>query len=252
MSSEPSNPKIQARDVKGLKYFKILGPMLDRLHSVGKQRDRADNRQLHMDQYCSLVLMWLYSPIVDSLRGLQQASTLTKVQKRFGISKTSLGSLSESVRIFDPERLKEIAKELGDQLPKVQRRKTSQGDQAAKLDQLSSIGKTITAVDGSIVQVLARIAKQNPSIECPQSPISPLKWPPQDDLKQKDPLAHPGGSLHFYAETRGCFASPYCPIVKTAVRPLPCPVLPDPENTALSGFHSTEKQLAVTEYYLLT
>ena len=159
VSSEPSNPKIQPRDVKGLKYFKVLGPMLERLHSVGKERDRAGSRLLHMDQYCTLVLLWLYSPIVDSLRGLQQASTLTKVQKRFGISKTSLGSFSESVRIFDPERLKEIAKELGDQLPNVQRRKTSQGDQAAKLDQLSSLGKTITAVDGSIVQVLARIAK---------------------------------------------------------------------------------------------
>lgn len=156
---ESLKPSIQSRDVKGLKYFKVLQPLLTRLHDIGADRDKAGNRKLHMDQYCTLLLLWLYSPIVDSLRGLQQASTLTKVQKRFGISKTSLGSLSESVRIFDPERLKEIAQELGDQLPKAQQRKISKGNQAAKLDQLSSLGKTITAVDGSIVKVLARISK---------------------------------------------------------------------------------------------
>jgi hypothetical protein len=50
--------------------------------------------------------------------------------------------------------LKEIAKERGDQLPTVQHRVVSKGSQAAKLDQLSSLGKAITAGDGSIVQLL--------------------------------------------------------------------------------------------------
>jgi hypothetical protein len=159
MQNEPDKEPIRSKDVHGLKYFKVLQPMLERLHSVGTQRDTAKNRSLHMDQYCALVLLWLYSPIVDSLRGLQQVSTLKKVQRKFGIEKTSLGSLSESVRIFDPEPLKQIAKELGDQLPKVQQRRISRDDSQAKLDQLTSLGKTITAVDGSIVQVLARIAK---------------------------------------------------------------------------------------------
>jgi hypothetical protein len=158
MDDQPHPSKIQARDVKGLKYFKVLQPFLKRLHRVGTQRDKANNRLLHMDQYCTLILLWLYSPVVDSLRGLQQTSKLKKVQKKFGIRQTSLGSLSESVRIFDPEPLKQIAKELGDQLPKVQHRRTSKGDEQARLDRLSSLGKTITAVDGSIVQVLARIA----------------------------------------------------------------------------------------------
>ena len=117
MDSNANEPKIRSRDVQGLKYFKILQPMLERLHEVGTANDKADNRQLHMDQYCTLILLWLYSPILTSLRGLQQASLLNKVQKKFGISKTSLGSLSESVRVFDPEPLKQIAKELGDQLP---------------------------------------------------------------------------------------------------------------------------------------
>ncbi len=159
MSRDRETPQIRAKDVQGLKYFKVLRPMLDRLHHVGAARDVAQNRSLHMDQYCTLVLLWLYSPIVDSLRGLQQASTLTKVQKRFGVARTSLGSLSESVTVFDPEPLKQIAKELGDRLPAVQKRRYSQKDDDATLDRLSHLGKTITAVDGSIVKVLARIAK---------------------------------------------------------------------------------------------
>ena len=50
-------------------------------------------------------------------------------------------------------------KELADQLPNSLARKQSKGYQEATLDRLSSLGKTITAVDGSIVQILARIAK---------------------------------------------------------------------------------------------
>ena len=118
---------LQANDVKGLKYFKVFEPLLKRLHQTGTQRDNAGNRKLHMDQYCTLILLWLYSPIVDSMRGLQQASKLRKVQKRFGIVKTSLGSLSEFVRCFDPEALKQIARELADQLPTAQNRQIAQG-----------------------------------------------------------------------------------------------------------------------------
>ncbi len=89
---------------------------------------------------------------------MQQASTLDKVQKKLGVSKTSLGSLSESVQIFDPEPLKQIAKELGDRLPQTLTGNQSKGYDPSKIDRLSSLGKTITAVDGSIVKVLARIA----------------------------------------------------------------------------------------------
>src|SRR6478752_1409824 len=109
--------KIRPKDIQGLKYFRVLQPLLERLHNTGTARDRAHNRQLHMDHYCTLVLLWLYSPIIDSLRGLQQASQLEKVQKKLKLPRASLGSLSESVAVFDPEPLKQIARELADQLP---------------------------------------------------------------------------------------------------------------------------------------
>ena len=78
------------------------------MHDVGCQRDRAGNRQLHYDQYCLLILLYFFNPVVTSLRGLQQASELAKVQKKLGCSRAALGSLSEAASVFDPERLKEI------------------------------------------------------------------------------------------------------------------------------------------------
>ena len=108
--------RITEADVSGLKYFDRLAPLLARLHDVGCQRDKAGNRQLHFDQYCMLILLYLFNPIVTSLRGLQQASELAKVQKRLGCSRAALGSLSESAAVFDPQRLQEIVLELGAEL----------------------------------------------------------------------------------------------------------------------------------------
>ena len=60
----------------------------------GCGRDRAGNRQLHYDQYCLLLLLYMFNPIVTSLRGLQQASELKKVQKKLGCAspRLALGS----------------------------------------------------------------------------------------------------------------------------------------------------------------
>src|SRR6266436_525140 len=107
--------RIRERDVVGLKYFRRLLPLFERLHDVGCRRDRAGNRQLHMDQYCALVLLFLFNPCLRSLRSLQQASELKNVQRTLGCPRTSLGSLSEAIDVFDPGRLREIIGELAEQ-----------------------------------------------------------------------------------------------------------------------------------------
>ena len=110
-------PAIEPSDLQGLKYFDKMKPLLARLHDVGTERDKANNRDLHMDEYCTLVLMWMFSPILTSMRALQQASELDNVRRKLGVGRASLGSLSESVCVFDPEPLKQIAAELADQIP---------------------------------------------------------------------------------------------------------------------------------------
>ena len=138
--------KIKEANVTGLKYFDKLAPLLARLRNEGCARDSANNRKLHYDQYCMLLLLYLFNPIVTSLRGIQQASELKKVQRKLGCSRTSLGSLSEATGVFDAESLKEIIAELGEPLQPL-----------AQDKRLTEIRQTITLVDGSLIAALPRI-----------------------------------------------------------------------------------------------
>src|SRR5690349_19806884 len=65
---------VRERDLQGFKYFRLLGPLLEGLHDQATARDRAGNRRLHFDQLVSLLLLYFFSPVLTSLRGLQQAS----------------------------------------------------------------------------------------------------------------------------------------------------------------------------------
>lgn len=65
--------KIRAQDLEGFKYLELLEPFLERLCGVGTEPDRAGNRDLYFDQYTALILLYFFSPIVTSLRGLQIA-----------------------------------------------------------------------------------------------------------------------------------------------------------------------------------
>jgi len=141
-----SSKKIKAKDITGLKYFDQLAPLLERLHEDGCERDRAGNRTLHYDKYCMLMLLYLFNPVVTSLRGIQQASELKKVQAKLGCARASLGSLSEATTVFEAERLKEIIGELGEQL-----------EPLAQDQRLSDIEQTITLVDGSLIAALPKI-----------------------------------------------------------------------------------------------
>ena len=146
VSMRADKEKIKESDITGLKYFDRLAPLLERLHEEGCERDTASNRKLHFDQYGMLLLLYLFNPIVTSLRGLQQASELKKVQRKLGCPRTSLGSLSEATSVFDAESLKEIIAELGEQLQPL-----------AHDRRLVDIQQTITLVDGSVIAALPKI-----------------------------------------------------------------------------------------------
>jgi hypothetical protein len=135
--------EVDEKDIQGLKYFDQLLPLLERLHEVGCERDKAGNRDLHFDEYGALILLYLFNPVVTSLRGIQQASELKKVQRKLGCARASLGSLSESTSVFDPDLLKEVIRELGEKLAPV-----------AKDSRLKDVKHTLTLVDGSLLAVL--------------------------------------------------------------------------------------------------
>jgi hypothetical protein len=137
---------IREKDLKGLKYFKVLSPLLERLHEDGTARDAAGNRRLFYDQYACLILLYFFNPIINSLRGIQQASTLGKVQRLMGCDRVSRGSLSEASRVFDPNLLQGIIGELAAQAVPV-----LVGKEAEAL-------RGLTAVDGSILPALPKMA----------------------------------------------------------------------------------------------
>ncbi|MEZ6035439.1 MAG: IS4 family transposase [Planctomycetaceae bacterium] len=141
-----TNARLTEKDITGLKYFEQIASLLKRLHDDASDRDTACNRILHYDQYCMLMLLYFFNPIVTSLRGLQQASELRNVQAKLGCARASLGSLSEATTVFDAERLKEIIGELGQQLQPL-----------AQDKRLQNIDHTITLVDGTLIAALPRI-----------------------------------------------------------------------------------------------
>ena len=145
-SSPTDKPKFKESDITGLKYFDKLAPLLERLHDDACERDKAGNRELHFDQYCLLILLYLFNPVVTSLRGIQQASELGKVQKKLGCQRAALGSLSEAATVFDAERLKGIIAELGAELKPL-----------ARDARLQDINQTLVLVDGSLIAALPSI-----------------------------------------------------------------------------------------------
>jgi hypothetical protein len=169
--------KVRDEDVTGLKYFDKLQPLLKRLHGVGCGRDKAGNRKLHMDNYCLLVLLFLFNPVVRSLRAIQQASELRKVQRKLGCLRASLGSLSEATDVFDPERLKEIIAELGAQLQPV-----------ANDPRLQDLRHVVTLVDGTLLKALPLLAQA--ALVDPRAAKVKAKWRlhTQFDLQRGVPI----------------------------------------------------------------
>jgi len=137
--------KVKTEDLKSFKYFKVLAGMLETLHNAACARDRAHNRILHMDQYITLLLMYMFNPVCSSLRAMQEASKLTKVQKVLKVPRAALGSLSEAARVFDSDLLVGIIGELVQQLRPIRHDA-----------RLSDFDQIVTLVDGSWLPVISK------------------------------------------------------------------------------------------------
>jgi hypothetical protein len=129
----------QLRKVAGMLWF---------LHDNGCDRDKAGNRELHFDDYVLLVLLWMFNPIIDSLNTLQRLAGLEEVQKKLGIKRFSMGSFSESCRMFEPALLKEVVGQLFKQLNPVGRHEMFKG-----------LPGTIELVDGTLLKTLRSVVE---------------------------------------------------------------------------------------------
>jgi hypothetical protein len=148
--SRPGRPALTDKDILCLGHLKRVFPLLDRLHDFGCDRDSAGNRQLFFSDYCKLVLVYIWNPLIDSLRRLQEAASLASVAKALGIKRFSLGSFSEAPRVFDPEQLKPIIEELAGEL------RPLADDRDPRL---SDLKHTLTLVDGTVLPAIAHLAR---------------------------------------------------------------------------------------------
>lgn len=136
------------KDIVCLGHLKRVFALLDDLRGVGRERDRAGNRRLFFDDYVKLVLLYVWNPAIQSMHDLQQAVGLPNVAKALGVKRFSAGSFSESVRLFEPGRLKPIVAELAGALAP-----------QPKDPRLAEFKHALTLVDGTVLTALTRLAK---------------------------------------------------------------------------------------------
>jgi len=143
------NPKpLQENDVRCLGHLRRVFDLLDALHDEGRARDTAGNRELFFDGYVKLVLLYVWNPLIDSVRMLREATGLENVAKTLGVKRFSLGSFSEAPRAFDPERLKPVIEELAGRLH------PTHDD-----PRLGGLKHALTLVDSTVLTALARLAR---------------------------------------------------------------------------------------------
>ena len=137
--------------VQGFKYVRLVRELLERRHGAATERDRAGNRQLCYDHYATLLLLYFFTPTVTSLRGLQQLTTVTYVQRRWGVQRTALGSLSEAATVFEATLLQDVLSELA--LRAWTRVPTGN---PALLKGDAALLQELVAIDGSLLPALPR------------------------------------------------------------------------------------------------
>lgn len=137
-----------ARQLGHFKQLRKVAGLLSFLHSAGCRRDKAHNRELHFDDYVLLILLWMFNPLIDSLTTLQRVAGLEEVQKKLGIKRFSMGSFSESCRVFDPSMLRGVVEQLAGELAPVGRQEMFKG-----------LPHVLTLVDGTALRTLRSIVE---------------------------------------------------------------------------------------------
>jgi hypothetical protein len=139
---------IRFEQLQGFKQLTRIAGMLRHLHDNGCGRDKAGNRELHFDDYVLLILLYLFNPLIDSMRTLQKVAELPEMQKRLGIKRFSLGSFSESCRVFEPAKLQAVVDQLAGGLAPIGRHEL-----------LRQLPGKLTLVDGTVIDTLCTVAQ---------------------------------------------------------------------------------------------
>jgi hypothetical protein len=135
-------PEIQDGDVRGGRLLAQIMTLLAPLHD-----HRPDpKRKFHYDELCGWLLIYFFTPALNSMRGLQQASDIDSLRRRLKLPRFSLGSFSEAASVFDPALLAKIVEEIGACLPDIETD-----------PRLRGLDKRPTPVDGTLLHALPKM-----------------------------------------------------------------------------------------------
>ena len=138
----PPSPALELKDLQGFKFFQRMKGLFGTLHGCAAH----PNRKLFFDEYVLAVLFYFFNPAITSLNALRQATDFDKVQKVLGIRRMSQGSMSESVRVFDPDLVAKVFQERAAGAPE---RACDPG--------LKDLRQVLTVVDGTLLRALPRM-----------------------------------------------------------------------------------------------
>jgi hypothetical protein len=104
--------KVRERDLQQWRLVKRFQEALAKEVAAGRvpvaDTWGDERRKLGLASYLSLLLFGLFNPVVKSLRGLQAASGLRRVQREVCGRPVSLGSLSEAQALVEPALLQAV------------------------------------------------------------------------------------------------------------------------------------------------
>jgi hypothetical protein len=113
----PRKSKPVISDASCLQGFKLLERFREVFAELDEPRTPSPReldprRKFAAADYFSMMLFTLLNPVVDTMRGLCEASKLDEYQRRTRLPKVSLGSFSEAQSVFDPELLSAVIREM--------------------------------------------------------------------------------------------------------------------------------------------
>lgn len=135
--------EVRDKDIQGSKYVERFLDLVKRIRCASEGEQRDLRQVLDIQQLAGHLLFYFFTPVLTSLRSIQRASELKKVQKILGCPRVALGSLSEANAVFDPEILCRVIHELVKDL--------------RGKEKLPRELKGLTAVDGTFLRAVPRM-----------------------------------------------------------------------------------------------
>jgi hypothetical protein len=135
---------VRDHDLLGGRYVRSLQKSLSQLRAAHSH----PNRTLYFDDVTIAYLLAFFSPTLRSLRMLEDASGLPRMQQHLSVARICRSTLSDANKVFDPTLLEPIIEDLTAQIPHLRRSDPMLGE----------LTDRVRAVDSSLFTIAANVS----------------------------------------------------------------------------------------------